>query len=104
MRVFILTVGDNELVRLAKLFNFTLLVHSVGLLVVDEEVGGAGPRRGGDHGAAVCDIMRTRARLCCATAIKYTRPRLQHCSTAEAERERVLQQPGKLQHRLGGLQ
>ena len=42
MRVFILTVGDNELVRLAKLFNFTLLVHSVGLLVVDEEVGGAG--------------------------------------------------------------
>ena len=37
-----LTIGDDEFVGLAKLLDLTLLVHSVGLLIVDEEVGGAG--------------------------------------------------------------
>ena len=49
-----------------------------------------GDRRWAGRGA-VCDIMmRTRTRLCCLTpAIKYTRL----LQPAEAERERVLQQP-----------
>ena len=37
-----LTIGDDEFVRLAKLLNLSLLVHPVGLLVVNEEVGRAG--------------------------------------------------------------
>ena len=37
-----LTIGDLELGGLAELLNVALLVELVGLLVVDEEVGGAG--------------------------------------------------------------
>lgn len=36
-----LTIGDDEFGGLAELLDLTLLVHLVGLLVVDEEVGGA---------------------------------------------------------------
>jgi len=38
---FELTIGDDEFDGLAELLHLALLVNLVGLLVVDEEVGGA---------------------------------------------------------------